>query len=149
AAAFRAEVAGRPVQSAAMADGGLFGPRERPITRLESFSDGVFAISATLLVVSLEVPHSFAELEHSLSGFIAFALSFTMLVHIWAVHNGFFRRFGEQDGWTVTLNAALLFVVLFYVYPLKYLALVLVQGFGGWRPGDTRLIESNAQVQEL
>src|SRR5262249_43170809 len=61
----------------------------------------------------------------------------------------FFRRFGEQDGWTVTLNAALLFVVLFYVYPLKYLALVLVQGFGGWHRGDTRLIESNAQVQEL
>jgi hypothetical protein len=44
-----------------------------------------------------------------------------MLVWIWHEHNRFFRRYGLQDSLTTTLNAALLFVVLFYVYPLKFM----------------------------
>lgn len=116
--------------------------REAPVSRLEGFSDGVFAISATLLVVSLDVPRSVDQLFESLRGFAAFALSFTMLVHIWAVHNRFFRRYGLDDGWTVALNSALLFVVLFYVFPLKYLSLALVQVFAGPQPGEARLFGS-------
>ena len=91
-------------------------------TRLEAFSDGVFAISATLLVVSLEVPRTYAELVDNLWGFVSFGFSFAMLVLIWVCHNGFFRRYGLQDGWTVLLNSVLLFVVLFYVYPLKFIS---------------------------
>ncbi len=121
---------------------GLFGTRDRPVSRLEGFSDGVFAISATLLVVTLEVPRDLPRLLDGLRGFVAFALSFTMLVHIWAVHNGFFRRYGLADAWTVVLNAALLFVVLFYVYPLKFLAMALVQVLGGVAPGEARLFAS-------
>ncbi len=90
--------------------------------RIEAFSDGVFAISATLLVVSLEVPHSFDELMGNLFGFIAFAFSFTMLILIWQAHYHLFRRFDLRDGTTITLNSILLFVVLFYVYPLKFLS---------------------------
>jgi low temperature requirement protein LtrA len=96
--------------------------RGREVVRIEAFSDAVFAFAATLLVVSLEVPKTFAELEASLHGFLAFGLSFTALLAIWAVHNSFFRRFGLQDRMTVILNSALLFVVLFYVYPLKFVA---------------------------
>ncbi len=99
------------------------------VTRIEAFSDAVFAFAATLLVVSLEVPHTYPELMANLRGFIAFGMSFTMLVLIWAAHNGFFRRYGLQDSRTVVLNSALLFVVLFYVYPLKFLFTVFVGQF--------------------
>lgn len=49
-----------------------------------------------------------------------------MLVWIWFEQHKFFRRYGLQDGTTVTLNVILLFVVLFYVYPLKFLFGLLV-----------------------
>jgi uncharacterized membrane protein len=96
--------------------------RGREVTRLEALSDGVFALSATLLVVSLEVPDTYSELLQELSGFAVFGLSFGALILIWSVHNGFFRRYGLQDGWTTFWNSVLLFVVLFYVYPLKFVA---------------------------
>jgi len=99
--------------------------RGREVARIEAFSDAVFGFAATLLVVSLEVPKTFSELLQSLQGFVAFAFSFTALVAIWAVHNSFFRRYGLQDRMTVVLNAVLLFVVLFYVYPLKFLTVSL------------------------
>jgi len=97
--------------------------RERPheISRLEAFSDAVFAFSLTLLVVSLEVPRSYGELMDIMGGFLSFACCFALLVWIWHEHNTFFRRYGLQDGVTVALNGALLFVVLFYVYPLKFM----------------------------
>ena len=92
------------------------------ITRIEAFSDAVFAFAATLLVVSLEVPKTFPELVTDLKGFIAFGLAFSALVLIWSVHKGFFKRYGLQDTWTVVLNSCLLFVILFYVYPLKFMS---------------------------
>ncbi len=90
--------------------------------RLEAFSDGVFAFAATLLVVALEVPSTMLELEKVLLGFVPFTLSFGALVFLWSVHRSFFRRFPLGDPMTVALNSCLLFVVLFYVYPLKFLA---------------------------
>jgi uncharacterized membrane protein len=99
------------------------------MTRLEAFSDAVFAFSATLLVVSLEVPETFSDLLAVLNGFIPFALSFTTLVVLWTIHNAYFRRYDLDDGWTVFLNSCLLFVVLFYVYPLKFVARGIVATF--------------------
>jgi len=95
--------------------------RHHEVTRLEGFSDAVFAFALTLLVVSLEAPKTFADLERLVRGALPFALMFAMVCWIWYEHNLFFRRYGLQDGWTVFLNCALLFVVLFYVYPLKFL----------------------------
>lgn len=92
------------------------------MSRLEAFSDAVFAVSATLLVVSLEIPETIPELTANLKGFAALGLSFLALVLIWSVHNAFFRRYDLQDRITIILNNCLLFVVLFYVYPLKFLA---------------------------
>ena len=95
--------------------------RRHDISRLEAFSDAVFAFALTLLVVSLDVPKSYDELMALMAGFVPFAASFALLTWIWYEHNLFFRRYGLQDPWTTTLNAVLLFVVLFYVYPLKFL----------------------------
>jgi len=96
------------------------------ITRLEAFSDAVFAFAVTLLVVSLEVPYTFDELMDVIRGFPAFAICFSMLLLVWYNHAKFFRRYGMQDPAIQALNGLLLFVVLFYVYPLKFLFTMLV-----------------------
>lgn len=95
--------------------------RGHDISRLEAFSDAVFAFALTLLVVSLEVPKSYDALIKLMLGFPAFACCFGILLWIWYEHNIFFRRYGLQDPYTVVLNGALLFVVMFYVYPLKFM----------------------------
>jgi len=98
-----------------------FRMRGREGTRLESFSDAVFAFALTLIVVSLEVPKSFADLIGVMRGFPAFALCFTVLATIWNTHYKFSRRYGLDDTITRFLTCVLLFIVLFFVYPLKFL----------------------------
>lgn len=95
--------------------------RSHEPSRLETFSDAVFAFAVTLIVVSLEVPRSFDELFETMKGFISFGACFAILFMIWNSQNIFFRRFGLADAYTTALNAILLFVVLIYVYPLKFL----------------------------
>jgi uncharacterized membrane protein len=101
--------------------GGSFRWRGHEVTRLEGFTDAVFAFAVTLLVVSLEVPKTFEELTAAMRGFLPFGVCFGILIWIWYEHYLFFRRYGLQDARTVFYNALLLFVVLFYVYPLKFL----------------------------
>jgi len=91
------------------------------MSRVDGFSDVVFGFALTLLVVSLEVPKTYAELHESLRGFLPFGISFALLMTVWFSHYKFFRRFGTHDTGTIAINATLLFVVLFYVYPLKFL----------------------------
>src|SRR5215831_20664165 len=113
------------------------------ITRLEGFTDAVFAFAVTLLVVSLEVPHTFDELIAAMKGFVAFAICFAILVQVWYYYYRFSRRYGLQTTYTVILNAALIFVVLFYVYPLKFLFSLAV---GGLSRGLTVPVE---QLQQM
>lgn len=94
-------------------------------TRVEALTDMVFAFSLTLLVVSNAPPSSFEELRAQLWGFPGFAAAFAMLLLLWHSHYIFFRRYALEDAWTTVLNAALLFLILFFVYPLKYLATML------------------------
>jgi uncharacterized membrane protein len=100
---------------------GEFRWRGEEVTRLEGFSDAVFAFAVTLLVVSLEVPKSFTQLIEVLRGFLPFAGCFYLLAHVWRQHVLYFRRYGLQDTPATALNCALLFFVLFYVYPMKFL----------------------------
>ena len=110
--------------------------RAGEITRLEAFCDVIFGFAITLLVVSLEVPHSYAELMADLRGFLPFALCFAQLVLIWRTHYKFSRRYGLQDDYTVLLNVVLLFLVLFYVYPLKFVFTTLFSEIRGTESGN-------------
>jgi uncharacterized membrane protein len=96
-------------------------PRRHDISRLEAFSDAVFGFALALLVVSADPPASYAELMDRMAGAAPFACCFALLVWIWYEHNSFFRRYGLHDGYTTLLNSLLLFVVLLYVYPLKFM----------------------------
>jgi uncharacterized membrane protein len=109
----RAEVSGASVPAP-------FREQGREISRLEGFSDCAFAFAITLLVVSLDVPNRFSALLDLLRGSPAFAVSFAGIAGIWYAQFRFFRRYGLQDSVTVLLTLALLFVVLLYVYPLKF-----------------------------
>ncbi len=71
-----------------------------------------------------------------------FSISFTLLFAVWFNQYKFFRRYGLKDTVTVVLNAALLFVVLFYVYPLKFLFTFLIDRFTGGH-GEVRLPNGN------
>lgn len=100
-------------------------------SRLEGLSDAVFGFSLTLLVVSLEVPQTFTELRALAIGFAPFALCFMLFMHTWYLHHRFFRRYGLRDVPMIWLNSTLLFLVMFFVYPLKFLASFLVRAFTG------------------
>ena len=123
------------------------------ITRLEGFTDAVFAFAVTLLVVSLEVPKTFQELITAMKGFVAFAICFGILVQVWYYHYKFSRRYGLQTAYTVVLNAALIFVVLFYVYPLKFLFTLAVGGLsdGLILPAEqvNHMVSSTREIVEL
>lgn len=99
--------------------------RGSSVTRIEEFSDSVFAITIALLLVSVEVPQSFQVLKRELKGFIGFAFSFAFLSYIWYSHYIFFRRYGSINAYMIFLNSCLLFLVMFYSYPLKFLTGVL------------------------
>jgi uncharacterized membrane protein len=101
--------------------GTQFRPRSQGVSRIEAFSDVVFGFSLTLLVVSLEVPRTFDALLADMRGFVPFGVCFAMFALVWWQHHNFFRRYGLDDGITAALNFALLFVMLLYTYPLKFL----------------------------
>jgi uncharacterized membrane protein len=112
------------------------------VTRLESFSDAVFGFALTLLVVSLDVPKTFADLVATMRGFPAFALCFLFLALIWNGHYRYCRRYGLHDGTARFLTCVMLFLVLFYVYPLKFLFNISITGLFNGSPGSATMTHS-------
>ena len=124
-----------------------FSWRGKDVQRIEGLADAVFGFALTLLVVSLEVPNTFDELLATMRGFFAFAISGWLLYSVWFDHYIFFRRYGLQDTLTMHLSSVLLFVVLFYVYPLKFLFTALMDELLGF---STQVGSSTgAVVQEI
>lgn len=118
-----------------------FRMRAREVSRIEAFSDVVFGFALTLIVVSIEVPQNYNDLMAIMRGFPAFAICFATLVWIWHEHHKFFRRYDMRDEVTIALNAVLLFLVLFYTYPLKFI-FTLVAGPGRTTYGDAPVLFS-------
>lgn len=104
-------------------------------TRIEAFTDAAFAFALTLLVISFQPPTSFAELRAALAGIPPFLLSATMLMMFWWGHHQWSRRYGLDDLRTLILSCLLVFTVLIYVYPLRFMFTLLMAWIGraaGW-----------------
>ncbi len=110
-------------------------------TRIEALSDGVFALAIALLLISSEVPNTFDELRGFLKNFFPFAATITILTLIWYQHYIFFIRYGLKDAMIVAINTLLLFLVLFFVYPLKFLFQVLFDLFKALIMNDQKGLE--------
>jgi uncharacterized membrane protein len=121
--------------------------RRREVSRIEGFSDAVFAFAITLLVVSLEVPRTYHELVAVIRGFPVFAICFALLFQVWWRHYQFFRSYDLEDNYVITLTGVLLFVVLFYVYPLKFVWSLFFSGVEGQQ--ITATVIELGQVWEL
>jgi uncharacterized membrane protein len=84
--------------------------------RLEAFSDGVFAVAITLLVLELNVPtgdHLWHKLADEWPSFAAFAVSFWVIGIIWVNHHSVIDHIGRANRTVLFLNLLLLFAVVF------------------------------------
>src|ERR1700741_4251011 len=117
-----------PVASLPVKNG--FRLRGAEMTRMEPFTDAAFAFALTLLVVSLDPPASLVELQAALRDVPAFLLSASLLMVFWWGHHEWSRRFGLDDGPTVLLSCALVFTVLVYVYPLRFMFGLMMSWIG-------------------
>ena len=96
------------------------------LDRLVLFSDGVFAIAITLLVLPLtevefepgQVAHGLLEL---LPRFLVFALSFAVIGRYWVVHHALFGNIVRWDSRLLVLNLAFLFFVVLLPFPTSLL----------------------------
>lgn len=105
--------------------------RGRDVTRLEAFSDAVFAIVLALLFLRAAPPATFDELAAAMKSLVPFAATFAIIAYIWVEHWLYSRRYGLRDAVVTWLNLALLFLLLFYAYPLKFLfTMITVSAFG-------------------
>lgn len=96
-------------------------------TRVEAFTDAAFALGITLIVLSSSVPHTFQELWLSIRDIIPFGLCVILVMIIWYQHYLYFIKYGLQDQTVIALNTILIFLILVYVYPLKFLTRFLFE----------------------
>ena len=94
--------------------------------RLEAFSDGVFAIAITLLVLEITVPPPGtalgAELLQLWPSYLAYTVSFVVIGAIWINHHNVFRHIARADEMLLLLNVLVLMLVAFLPFPTAVLA---------------------------
>src|SRR5215211_1586279 len=112
--------------------------------RLEAFSDGVFAIAITLLVLDIHVPtpqpgaNLADELGAQWPSYAAYVVSFLTIGIIWINHHAMFRRAREVDHGIMTLNLLLLLCVGVLPFTTALMAAYLKEGQGiTWPPRST------------
>jgi hypothetical protein len=91
-------------------------------SRLESFSDGVFAIAATLLILNVHAgTRSLGpSLLHSWPSFAAYAVSFVTIAIIWINHHTVFAQIGQVDRPFLFINILFLMFVAFIPFPAVF-----------------------------
>ncbi len=95
--------------------------------RTEAFSDGVFAIAITLLILEVNVPETaFDNLWRGIAdqwpSYLAYATSFITIGGIWLAHHGIFRRLQYANRQLMLINLLLLMAVSFLPFPTKLMA---------------------------
>jgi uncharacterized membrane protein len=117
------------------------------MTRVETFTDAAFAFAVTLLVISTDsVPGSYSALTDALLGVPAFAFAFALIMSFWWGHWSWSRRFGLEDGSSIVLSSLLVFLVLVFVYPLKYLASLMSYFFSNGRLSPEANLETAGEI---
>jgi uncharacterized membrane protein len=102
--------------------------------RLVAFSDAVFAISITLLVLEIRPPSDYTDLLHGLAAlwpsYLAYAVTFLFIGQVWANHHVMFDHIRAADRMGLLLNTLLLMVVAILPFATSVLAGALRSGHG-------------------
>jgi uncharacterized membrane protein len=99
--------------------------------RLETFSDGVFAIAATLLILEVKLPgHGSVthDLVHAWPSYVAYAISFLTIGIIWVNHHTVMEQIGRVDRTFLFINVVFLMTVAFSPFPTRVVAEHLREG---------------------
>jgi uncharacterized membrane protein len=106
----------------------------RDTGRLVAFSDGVFAITITLLVLEIKPPTDYQNLLHGLAvlwpSYLAYALTFLFIGQVWVNHHVMFDHIRGADRVVLLLNTLVLMVVAFLPFATSVLAGALRSGDG-------------------
>jgi TMEM175 potassium channel family protein len=102
-------------------------PRRWDTARVEAFSDGVFAIAITLLILEISIdPADYDHLARSLvdewPAYLAYATSFLTVGSVWLAHHDLFTRLRSIDATLMRINLLLLMVAAFLPFPTAVLA---------------------------
>jgi uncharacterized membrane protein len=144
--------------------------------RVEAFSDGVFAIAITLLILAVGIDQALAkgDLKHQLlhlwPAYIAYAVSFVTVGIMWVNHHTVFRHFARVDRPLLLLNILLLMCISFTPFPTRVVAehaqsdadrkaaaflygatmtLTAICFFAVWIYGSRRLLRPDADRREV
>lgn len=98
-------------------------------SRLDNLTDAVFGIAITLLIFNLTNPNSFGDLITFTKTLPAFLISISFIIIIWNEHLGFSEIYTLNDTRLTILNTIFIALVIFYVYPLRFLTLFLTNFF--------------------
>ena len=104
------------------------GGQDNDTGRIEAFSDGVFAIAITLLIIEIVPPHADAteslseKLVHLWPSYLGYAISFLVIGTVWANHHNRFRFIARSDHVLLFLNVLFLMCVAFIPFPTALLA---------------------------
>jgi uncharacterized membrane protein len=102
--------------------------------RVEAFSDGVFAIAITLLVLTVAQPRTYRNLAHELGtqwpSLAAYIVSFAVIGIMWINHHSVFMHLEQVDRGLLYINLLLLMTIAFLPYPTGVLGQALAKGEG-------------------
>jgi uncharacterized membrane protein len=145
-------------------------------SRVEAFSDGVFAIAITLLILAVGIEQALAkgDLGHQLldlwPAYIAYAVSFLTIGIMWVNHHAVFRQFARVDRPLLLLNVLLLMLIAFVPFPTRVVAdharsasdreaaallygstmtITAILFFSVWIYGSRRLLHPDADRREV
>jgi uncharacterized membrane protein len=120
--------------------------RGKSASRTDNLTDAVFGIAITLLIFNLVNPNSFDDLLTFTLTLPAFLISIAFLVLFWSEHLRFSQIYTLNSTSLIVLNTLFIALIIFYVYPLRFLTLLLT---GVLFNTDIGLSIQNHQIPQL